>query len=389
MKKKRLSLVVYFFITFTYRVTAQVGINATNIHPSAIFQINSKNKGFLMPRMTTAQRNLITSPAEGLMIYNTDRNAIQFFREIVGLSSILSGWYDIQCNKDIRIELTPSPEGIILDFSKLMSQGLIYPTLTQTTPHTISTSHLADVGLIGPVTQNISSGLGTTDIRYENRNESGFLGSHSIFQFNNTEGSNSYNSATFIKRRIQNNYQNTGVYGDLLTANLTNYSGDFDLILVSRFDINPLFNHEALFSTGGSAGGGLMIGAGTNSDMNCKRNYYNINFAGKDNICGNNTNRVVIDNQFHRFRVKYTDNTTGPNVAGIVEFYIDGVLIERYQNTNINSAKISRLDLFNNRDRTIFSASSIGFLGLYSTHLSDTYFKKLDDYLSCKFEPKL
>ncbi len=388
MQKKRISLVVYFFIAITYRIFAQVGINATNIHPSAIFQIDSKNKGFLMPRVTTAQRNLIISPAEGLMIYNTDRNAIQFFRGNVGLSNTLSGWYDIQCNNDISIELTPNSEGITLDFSKLTSQGLIYPTLTQTPPHTISTSHLADVGLIGPITQNISSGLGITDIRYENRNEIGFLGSNSIFQFNNTEVANLYNSATFIKRRSHNNYLNTGVLGDLLTANLTNYSGDFDLILVARFDINPLFDNEAFFSTGGSNGGGLMIGAGTNSDMNCKRNYYSINFAGKENICGNNMNRVVIDNQFHRFRVKYTDNTTGPSVAGIVEFYIDGVLIERYQNTDINSTKISRLDLFNNRDRTIFSASSIGFLSLYSTHLSDTYFENLDNYLGCKFEPK-
>lgn len=40
--------------------------------PSAVFQITSTTKGFLPPRMTTAQKNAIASPAEGLMVYQTD-----------------------------------------------------------------------------------------------------------------------------------------------------------------------------------------------------------------------------------------------------------------------------------------------------------------------------
>lgn len=38
---------------------------------SAFVQINSTTKGFLPPRMTTAQRDAISSPASGLIIYNT------------------------------------------------------------------------------------------------------------------------------------------------------------------------------------------------------------------------------------------------------------------------------------------------------------------------------
>ncbi len=37
----------------------------------AILEARSTNKGFLLPRMTTAQRNNITSPLAGLVIYNT------------------------------------------------------------------------------------------------------------------------------------------------------------------------------------------------------------------------------------------------------------------------------------------------------------------------------
>lgn len=39
---------------------------------SALFQMNSVDKGMLLPRMTTAQRDAIPMPANGLVIYNTD-----------------------------------------------------------------------------------------------------------------------------------------------------------------------------------------------------------------------------------------------------------------------------------------------------------------------------
>lgn len=45
---------------------------ATSLNSSAIIQANSTTQGFLPPRMTTAQKNAIVSPAEGLMVYDTD-----------------------------------------------------------------------------------------------------------------------------------------------------------------------------------------------------------------------------------------------------------------------------------------------------------------------------
>lgn len=57
---------------------AQVGIGTTNPDPSSILDIRTTDKGLLIPRLTTAQRNAISNPANGLMIYNTDMNAFQF-----------------------------------------------------------------------------------------------------------------------------------------------------------------------------------------------------------------------------------------------------------------------------------------------------------------------
>lgn len=49
-----------------------VGIGTINPRPSALLEIRSKNKGFLMPRMTEAQRNAINAPVIGLQVYQTD-----------------------------------------------------------------------------------------------------------------------------------------------------------------------------------------------------------------------------------------------------------------------------------------------------------------------------
>jgi len=43
---------------------------------SAVLQANSTTKGFLPPRMTTTQKGDISSPAEGLIVYDTTLNKL-------------------------------------------------------------------------------------------------------------------------------------------------------------------------------------------------------------------------------------------------------------------------------------------------------------------------
>jgi uncharacterized protein (TIGR02145 family) len=67
---------VLFLIGFVFSVlngfAQNVGIGTSNPHPSAELEIQSIQRGFLPPRMTFAQRNEISNPAQGLMIYCTD-----------------------------------------------------------------------------------------------------------------------------------------------------------------------------------------------------------------------------------------------------------------------------------------------------------------------------
>lgn len=73
MKSNILSLLVFTAI-FTYTTTtqAQVGIGTASPNASAQLEVNSSSKGFLPPRMTSTQRAAITTPASGLMVYQTD-----------------------------------------------------------------------------------------------------------------------------------------------------------------------------------------------------------------------------------------------------------------------------------------------------------------------------
>ncbi|MEI6765667.1 MAG: PKD domain-containing protein [Bacteroidota bacterium] len=73
---------ICFFISY-YNVSAQgLGVNTTGVaaDPSAMLDVSGTNSGVLINRMTSAQRNAIPNPAEGLVIFNTDSKCFNFFR---------------------------------------------------------------------------------------------------------------------------------------------------------------------------------------------------------------------------------------------------------------------------------------------------------------------
>jgi hypothetical protein len=53
----------------------QVGIGTNTPNTSAILDVSSTNKGFLAPRMTALQRQAISAPANGLMVFQENDNA--------------------------------------------------------------------------------------------------------------------------------------------------------------------------------------------------------------------------------------------------------------------------------------------------------------------------
>jgi len=61
-------------IALSFSLNAQVAVttDGSSADPSAMLDIKSNDKGLLVPRMTEAERDAIDTPAEGLMIYQTD-----------------------------------------------------------------------------------------------------------------------------------------------------------------------------------------------------------------------------------------------------------------------------------------------------------------------------
>jgi hypothetical protein len=80
MKKLTLSLILS---VIGLSAIAQTKISEgpiSNAHASAVLEVESSTKGFLPPRLTTGQRDLILNPANGLVIYNSTSGRINVFR---------------------------------------------------------------------------------------------------------------------------------------------------------------------------------------------------------------------------------------------------------------------------------------------------------------------
>ncbi len=86
-------VVLSLFIGMTLPLSAQTVIGGTVADSSAILDVQSTFGGVLFPRLTTAQRDAIANPAEGLMLYNTTTKCL----EINLGTSAAPAWMDIKC----------------------------------------------------------------------------------------------------------------------------------------------------------------------------------------------------------------------------------------------------------------------------------------------------
>jgi len=73
-----LSSIVAFAIPSSAQYTDNVGIGTATPDPSALLELNSTTKGFLTTRLTQLQRDALTLPATGLIIFNTTAKTFQY-----------------------------------------------------------------------------------------------------------------------------------------------------------------------------------------------------------------------------------------------------------------------------------------------------------------------
>ncbi len=100
-----LTVIAILFI-IQIRAIAQVSINTDDSNPdsSAMLDVKSTDKGVLVPRMTTAQRNAINSPATSLLVFDTDEGSFYFYSgsSWVSLSSAATAFEYDNANKIVR-----------------------------------------------------------------------------------------------------------------------------------------------------------------------------------------------------------------------------------------------------------------------------------------------
>ena len=91
MKKLLILLAIFTSIAATAQ---SVGINTdgSTANTTAILDVSSTTKGFLPPRMTTTERDLIASPATGLVLFNTTTNGLEIKSS--------TGWISLKASSD-------------------------------------------------------------------------------------------------------------------------------------------------------------------------------------------------------------------------------------------------------------------------------------------------
>jgi uncharacterized protein (TIGR02145 family) len=77
---------ILFFTLFAFYVIPAISQNIAitdddgyTADPSAMLDVNSNSKGFLMPRLTTLQRNNLINPATGLMVFDKDEKVFYYY----------------------------------------------------------------------------------------------------------------------------------------------------------------------------------------------------------------------------------------------------------------------------------------------------------------------
>jgi len=128
--------IVALTLLVNLQVNAQVAINTTGAGPnaSAMLDISSTTGGVLVPRMTTAQRTAIGSPATGLLVYQTDAPAGFYFYNGAAWMQLTGGGAETD-------PIVKAVNGIVKSNGTTISAAVAsdFPILNQNTTGTAST----------------------------------------------------------------------------------------------------------------------------------------------------------------------------------------------------------------------------------------------------------
>lgn len=157
MKKLQKLIFLLPAILFSSGFYSQIGIDTATPDPSSVLELFSTGKGFLMPRLTTIQRDNMMNPANGLMIYNTTLNDGQIN---TGTPSAPS-WHGIKTNSSPTISSVNNSD----DTTTTSKSDLIISGMSITAPSSGNYLVLFNGQMSSSNTQKFSSTQAISDIK--------------------------------------------------------------------------------------------------------------------------------------------------------------------------------------------------------------------------------
>ncbi len=149
-------LLLLLFVSLLYSAKAQIGINNTSPDSTAVMDMKSSNKGLLIPRMTSSERNIMSSfgnvPANSLLVFDTDLRKFFYYSTSLSKWLMLNPWYsdesEMLClgdtSKDYKINIQPSGGSKIFNlfssYNGISGSALDFQTEFVFTDANISTS---------------------------------------------------------------------------------------------------------------------------------------------------------------------------------------------------------------------------------------------------------
>ncbi len=184
--KTRLFFTVILTALLTFNGFAQVAVNTNgdDADASAMLDIQSDSLGILIPRMTASQRNAISNPAPGLMVFVTDDSTFYFYKN--------SGWLQLSTGENNWLV----SGNFIYTTGDSIGIGASYPYARLTVSGRISQIGLGESVFLG-------QGAGLNDDLSNNWNT--FIGYYA--GFNNTTGESNVVCGRYA---LYNNYIGDG-----------------------------------------------------------------------------------------------------------------------------------------------------------------------------------
>jgi len=150
-----------------------VGGNSGNLSSSAILQADSTLRGFLPPRMTTAQKTAISTPAAGLVVYDSTLNSLAVYNGTLW-GPLITGVGTVTASSSLAQGVYIS-NTLVASANNDVLVGLeINPTFTNGAFTGVTNAALRVGGLIMPNANNTYD-IGTTALRFKSLWLSGVL----------------------------------------------------------------------------------------------------------------------------------------------------------------------------------------------------------------------